>query len=356
MTSKTSRYLFVCICAYISIISALTILNRLGPDRYWFSALNLYLPQVFWLIPGFILTVICLVMARRWTWAPLLCIAWIAGPIMGFCWPQHGSSQASDGALIRIMTWNAKYGKYGKYGALALTYDIDKNRPDVILFQDAPCLLNGPLGSYFQKWNTHAHGQFVVASRFPLSGVEVRSITLPWEKLTCLRCQIRVGSNNITLYNVHLESPRRGLNAIRSARKELWYMPDAIQQMESNVFTRLMQARMLKELILREKGPVIVAGDLNSPDTSMVCASLRNAGLHDAFAEGGRGYGYTYGHLLLQRKLPWMRASWMRIDHIMMSSRFETRRSWTGTGETSDHRPVIADIILKRGCPISNSN
>jgi vancomycin resistance protein VanJ len=345
MTSKTSRYLFVCICAYVSIITALTLLNRLGPDQWWFSALNLYLPQVFWLIPGVILTAICLVMARRWIWAPLLCIAWIAGPIMGFCWAQHGSHQASVAAPIRIMTWNVKY---GQHGTLALTYDIDKNRPDIILLQDATGLLDGPLGGYFQKWNTYADGQFVIASRFPLSNVEVRSISLPWEELTCLRCRIRVGATTITMYNVHLESPRQGLNAIRSARKDLWYLPNAIQQLEGNVFTRLMQARILREFILREKGPVIVAGDLNSPDTSLVCASLRDAGLHDAFAEGGRGYGYTYGHFLLQRKFPWMRASWMRIDHIMMSSQLETQRSWTGTGEASDHRPVIADFILKQ--------
>jgi vancomycin resistance protein VanJ len=345
MNSKSSRYLFVCLCAYVSIIIALTLLNRLGPDRWWFSALNLYLPQVFWLIPGAVLSVICLVMARRWIWAPILCIAWIAGPIMGFCWSKHGSHQASDGTVIRIMTWNVKY---GKHGTLGFAHDIDINRPDIILLQDATGLLDGPLGDYFKKWDTYANGQFVVASRFPLSGVEVRSISLPWEKQTCLRSRVRIGSTTITLYNVHLESPRQGLNAITSARKELWYLPNAIQQLESNVFTRFMQARILREFILREKGPVIVAGDLNSPDTSLVCASLRDAGLHDAFAEGGRGYGYTYGHFLLQRRLPRMRASWMRIDHIMMSSQLETQRSWTGTGEASDHRPVIADLILKQ--------
>jgi len=344
MTRKPPRYLIVFICIYVLILAALTLLNRLGPEQWWFSALNLYLPQVFWLVPGVILLVICLLKARRWLWAPLLCIAWVAGPIMGFCWPQHGSHQKSNGAKIRIMTWNIKY---GKHDTSALTHEIDNDRPDIILLQDATGLLDGPLKAYFRQWNTYTHGQFVLVSRFPLSGVEVRSFSLPWEKQDCLRCQVQIGSKAVTLYNVHLESPRRGLNAIRSARKELWYLPNAIQQLEGNVLTRLMQARILREYILQESGPVIVAGDLNSPDTTLVCANLRDAGLHDAFAEGGRGYGYTYGHLLLQRRLPWIRASWMRIDHIMMSSQFETQRAWAGTGEASDHRPVIADIILK---------
>jgi endonuclease/exonuclease/phosphatase family metal-dependent hydrolase len=74
---------------------------------------------------------------------------------------------------------------------------------------------------------------------------------------------------------------------------------------------------------------------------------LRDANLHDAFAEGGRGYGYTYGHFLLRNRIPWLPgASWMRIDHIMLSRRFRTLRCWTGTGKASDHRPVFADLLV----------
>lgn len=348
MTPKTSRFLLTCISAYALIIAALTLLNRLGPERWWFSAMNLYLPQVFWLIPGVILTAICLVSVRRWTWVPLLCVGWVAGPIMGFCWSTHGSQQTTGNASLRIMTWNSKYGLHGNLAHRALEYDIDEYRPDILLFQDANGLLDGTLGRYFQKWHTYTDSQFVIASRFPLTGVEVRSLKLPWEQMTCLRCQVRIGPTVITVYNVHLESPRHGLNAIRAARKQPWYLPKAIQQLEGNVYPRLTQARILRDFILRERGPVIVAGDLNSPDSSLVCAELRDVGLHDAFAEGGRGYGYTYGHFLLKNRLPRLRISWMRIDHILMSSQFETVRAWTGTGEASDHRPVIADIFLKQ--------
>ena len=347
MAPKTPRPLVISISAYVLVIAALTLLNRLGPERWWFSAINLYLPQIFWLVPGIVLTVICLASARRWVWAPVLCIAWVTGPIMGFCWSTQGSQQATSSASLRVMTWNAKYGLHGKLAQRALKYDIEEHRPDIVLFQDANGLLEGPLGRFFQQWNTHADGQFVVASRLPLSGVEVRSLSLPWENQTCLRYQIRFKSAIITLYNVHLESPRHGLNAFRTARKQLWYLPKAIQQLEGNVFTRLSQARLLRDMLHREKGPVIVAGDLNSPDNSLVCATLRGIGLHDAFSEGGRGYGYTYGHYLLKNRIPWLRASWMRIDHILLSSQLETLRSWTGNGDASDHRPVIADIIMK---------
>jgi endonuclease/exonuclease/phosphatase (EEP) superfamily protein YafD len=124
-------------------------------------------------------------------------------------------------------------------------------------------------------------------------------------------------------------------------------LPQAIQLLENNVEARVTQVQALQGYIRQEQGPVIVAGDLNSPDASQVCATLRGVGLHDAFAEGGKGYGYTYGHFLLQHRLPALNVSWIRIDHFMMSSQFQARHCWTGTGDASDHRPVIADLVLR---------
>jgi endonuclease/exonuclease/phosphatase family metal-dependent hydrolase len=114
------------------------------------------------------------------------------------------------------------------------------------------------------------------------------------------------------------------------------------------VQARYIQAQALREYISQEKGPFIVAGDLNSPDDSWVCVTLRAAGLHDAFAEGGKGYGYTYGHSLLQKRLPALKTSWMRIDHILTSRQFQTRDCRVGTANASAHRPVIADLVLGR--------
>ncbi len=352
MTSKTSRaprWLLMVIILYMAVLAALTLLNRMGPERWWVSAMNLYLPQIFWLVPGMVITPVCLVKARRWLLAPLICMAWVAGPIMGFCWPSQGLRQVPEKARFRIMTWNVKYGLHGASGQSSLREEIERTRPDIVLFQDAGRILEGPMGQFFRQWATHSEGQFMVASRFALSGFEVRPISLPWEKSSCLRCQTRIGSATITLYNVHLETPRKGLNAIKSARNRPWYLPNAVQQMEANILTRLMQAHILNNFILRESGQhIIVTGDLNSPDASQVCAGLRDIGLHDAFTEGGRGYGYTYGHFLLLHRIPWLRLSWMRIDHIMVCSQLMAVRAWAGTGEASDHRPVIADIVVRQ--------
>jgi endonuclease/exonuclease/phosphatase (EEP) superfamily protein YafD len=157
-----------------------------------------------------------------------------------------------------------------------------------------------------------------------------------------------IGGRVVALYNVHFQSPRWGLNAFRDVRRKPWYLPTAVQAFKHNVESRVIQVRALREYVLQEQGPVIVAGDLNSPDASVVCSTLRSIDLHDAFAEGGKGYGYTYGHYLLEHRAPFLNFSWMRIDHIMMSSQFLTRDCRSGTDQASDHRPVIADLMLYR--------
>jgi len=248
-----------------------------------------------------------------------------------------------------MMTWNVKHGGHNRITQLAITGYIDETGPDVVLLQDAGGALNGPIGRFFRQWHVRSFGQYVIASQLPLEEAEVRSLPFFGETHTCLRCRLHVGTKTLILYNVHFESPREGLAAFRGVRRQPWYLPRAAQQLEENVEARISQARALRELIRQEREPVVVAGDLNSPDASLALALLREAGLHDAFAEGGRGYGYTYGHFLLQRRLPWHGASWMRIDHIMLSSELQSRVCRAGTDKYSEHRPVIADVVFRTG-------
>lgn len=346
---KAAIWFLALTCAYGAILAAVTVLNRVGADRWWFGALNLYLPQIVWAAPGVLLTVISLKAARRWVWAPLLCVAWVIGPIMGFCWGIQGPLGPAGGPSVRIMTWNIKYGGYDRLTQFEITADIDGIGPDVVLLQDAGGLLNGPIGRFLRQWNVRSFGQYVIASKLPLEEAEVRLIPYSGEDHTCLRCRLHVGTKTLILYDVHFQSPRLGLDAFREVRRRPWYLPDAIQQLQDNAEARLSQALALQELVRQEREPVIVAGDLNSPDASLACATLREAGLHDAFAEGGKGYGYTYGHLLLRRRLPWLGASWMRIDHIMLSPQIQSHACRAGVENVSDHRPVIADVVLRGG-------
>jgi len=330
---------------YGVILAALTILNSHGADRWLFGALNLYLPQAIWLIPGIFLIFFSLMFARSWTWMPALCVIWVLGPIMGFSWPRHAPPEMSGTIPVRIMTCNAKY---GMHDVTPLIDDMIKYKPEVVLLQDMLKPLSGPLAIYFRKWHIRSFGQYIIASKYPLSELEDLVNSFPGEEHICVRCQINISGTVITLYNVHLKTPREGLNAFRTVKRQPTYLPKAIRRFETNVEARLIQARTLGGYVRQEQGPVIVAGDFNSPNASLACAILRDSNLHDAFDEGGKGYGYTYGHFLLQHRIPWLHISWMRIDHILMSSQLYTFHCWTGTSKASDHRPVFADILLKR--------
>jgi len=264
---------------------------------------------------------------------------------MGFCWSLDEPKPVQGSLTVRVMTWNIKYDRTKK---TLLIDEIARCSPDVVLFQDATGSMRGPLGKYFSTWNVYTSDQYVIASRYPLSHLEIHELPLSGKgKQRFLRCRILIGSTVVSLYNLHFVTPRQSLNAIKATKRRLWDLPEAGSTMDSNVRIRTAQADAVRKHLLDESGPVILAGDLNAPDPSRVCATLREAGLHDAFAEGGNGYGYTYGHFLFKDKYPWLRVSWMRIDHIMVSSGFLTRRCWAGTGKASDHRPVIADLILK---------
>jgi len=331
------------------LLAVLTIMNRLGADRWWFGALNLYLPQTIWAAPGLLLTVTMAIVNRRLIWAPLLCLVWVLGPLMGFCWSRQTPPDPGQSSL-RIMSCNVKF---GARNLPALYAEIDRYRPDIILLQDATRLLDASAGAYFREWHVRFHGQYVIAARVPLEEAEVEWLDFPGqpERQTCLRCRIRIAGTLITIYNVHLHSPRHALSLVPMAIKVSPFRDFVANQLANSAAVRYIQAYKLAALLSRETGPVIVAGDLNAPDASLVCATLRTAGVHDAFAQGGRGYGYTYGHFLSHSRLLLPRFSFMRIDHIMMNSRMRAVRCWTGTAAASDHRPVYADLAVAPTSP-----
>ncbi len=330
---------------YGLVLATITIFNWKGPDRFWLGALNLYMPQVMWVIPGILLTVIFFRADRSWTWLPLLCTLWVIGPIMGFCWSTNEPKPAPGDMTVRVMTWNIKY---DRKNIKPLLDEIARCKPDVLFFQDAVFSLKGPLGDYFRSWQVCSYGQYVIVSRYSLTDAEVYE--LPFfgrKKENFLRCRMHIGRKSVSLYNVHFKTPRQSIKAFKATKNRPGKLPEIIQTLEDNVQTRIDQAATVREFLKEETGPVIVAGDFNAPEYSLVCETLRNAGLRDAFSEGGRGYGFTYGHFLLKNRLPWLRVSWMRIDHIMVGSGFKTKRCWVGTGKASAHRPVIAELILK---------
>ena len=303
----------------------------LGPENWWLTGFNLYIPQWIWLVPLILLFPLYLFTARKWLWVPILLLCLVIGPIMGLCYHFLPSvSPSGKGIRLRVMTYNIKW---AKKDVRAIENDINKNQPDLILMQDSGGVLMGEMGRFLKDFNIQSTGQYVIASRMSLSNEEIRWISFPDQTHRVLRCILRAQGRQIAVYDCHLESPRFGLSAMRHPRS-------GIATLEANIALRVKESKRLADFVKQETLPVLLTGDLNAPVQAVVCSNLFEVGLRDAFSSAGSGYGYTYG---LTTKVG---MSYVRLDHIMTSPQWQVLRCWTGNETGSDHCPVFADIFL----------
>jgi endonuclease/exonuclease/phosphatase (EEP) superfamily protein YafD len=107
----------------------------------------------------------------------------------------------------------------------------------------------------------------------------------------------------------------------------------------ANADDRARQLRVVVDDARRSALPVIIAGDTNLPELSMVLARTF-AGFQDAFGEVGSGFGYTFP--ANRRRL----GPWMRIDRIFVSQALRVLDFTTLSPAGSDHLPVLA--VLQR--------
>ena len=317
--------------AYLLVLLTLLVSNSLGPEQWWLGSLNLYLPQWLWAVPGVLLLPLTLGFAWKCAWVPVAALLCVLGPLMGFCGNRllPRPAKVQSGTRLRVMTYNVKWDSRNE---AAIIRDVRAFHPDILQLQDSNGVLRGELGRVLANWNVRLSDQYLIASRLPLPELEWRDISFPGAVRHCVRCTIPIGSRSITVYNVHLLSPREGLVSVRHHQVDglVW-----------NAGARLQQADMLEGYIHQERGPLLLTGDLNAPVQSLVCRRLFDAGLRDSFSEAGTGYGYTYGRYTSLGR------PYVRIDHIMVSHEWQVQRCWVGNSVGSDHCPVIADLVLR---------
>ncbi len=313
---------------YTALLLIPTLCNLIGPERFWLGAVNMYLPQWAWGIPVLLLAPVTFFKARKLLWAPAFALFWVAVPLMGFQW--RFPPKPTPGTLhIRIMTYNVKG---GRRDAAAIAADITRYHPDILLMQDQQGVLQGIVGKLLKSWNVRYDYQFVIASHFPILNTEQMPGDTNPDMHCCLRATLMANGTPVTVYDVHLRSPREGLLSLKTGHTA---------HMLHNIAERLQESARLKNYLLHEHGPLLVAGDFNSTDWALALRNCFAAGLHDAFLQAGRGYGYTYGQYTP------LHTPFMRIDHILTGRGWQANWLTTGNALGSDHRPVIADVSLK---------
>ncbi len=280
-----------------------------------------------------------LLLGWRWRITALVGLALSLSVLMGlrFGFPDSGSGR------VRFMTYNIKaYLAAKDNGYPLLAWEIATHDPDVLVMQDAGVLtaqrveIPGTAQAIFDGRQEFTFGQYVVLSRFPLRDCRHEQIPYRGENHTYVRCIFTAHGQDVDLITAHFKSPRDGLNAARHDRLS------GLSGWQTNFSDRLTQASKLAAEAKQRRRPMIIAGDLNATDSSPIMRVLRDSGLRDTFSEAGRGYGFTHGHSLRPH------ISFLRIDHILISSELGVVESFAGGKEASAHRAVIADLLVRR--------
>jgi endonuclease/exonuclease/phosphatase (EEP) superfamily protein YafD len=306
----------------------------------WWLELLQYVPYPAYLLPAFGAFALSFLLSRAWRVVAAITVALVATVIMGAV---AGRADTGTGTL-RMMTYNVKaYAAEIRPGGFdALAREVASHAPDILVMQDA-----GEFASSYQRSpelfadvfagrHVYLHGQYIVVSRYPLRDCGHDDLSYRQVPADFVHCVVSVDGLDVDLVTAHLLSPRRGLNATRRERIE------GIDDWQQNFADRLTQARKLALHAGARSRPMILAGDLNASEASPVIRTLLAQGLRDAFSSAGWGYGFTHGHALK------IGISFLRIDHILVSPEIGVTDAAPGGWEASEHRPVIADLLLRR--------
>lgn len=316
----------------------------LGPERFWFFSLIQYAPYPVFVLPFIGLIAVSWIAGRRWFLLATAGLVMVLTVVMGL--EVHRGGSAAGSGRIRVLTFNVKdyITLRTKDGSMEIIDEIARHDPDIFMLQDARMFEPERIDSTFARLvfgdrQRYVFGQYVIASRFPLRECRNGWISFRDEPHTYVACVATIGGTDVDLVTTHFMTPRFGLEAAR------FHPIVGIRDWMLNVSDRMTQARLLADDVRKMTRPVILAGDLNAPESSLVVRTLLNAGLRDAFSVAGFGYGHTWGHSLR------FRLSFLRIDHILVSDEFRVLRSFNGEPAGSAHRPVIADLYLDRPRP-----
>jgi hypothetical protein len=138
------------------------------------------------------------------------------------------------------------------------------------------------------------------------------------------------GVEEVEVFSLRLSPP--------ASPAELWSPEDWRQQAAARRARREQVREVMRQIDrLPRTLPVIVGGDFNAPAGDAIFRLLQPC-LHDAFAEGGRGWGHT---VLNDTPV-------LRIDQVWGSDHFRAAAVVARRTRHSDHRMVVGDLTVKR--------
>ena len=279
----------------------------------WLIGLLVFVAIVFSLKKRFLVCGIVIVMALALNWYSE-CVALNV----------FGQDKDGRGKALRVLTWNINTDYTDSKEKLQKIADvIFVEDPDVVFVAEVMWMAADTLTQIMdekypyttivrKEWNM---GHYIY-SKYPLG--EHRFINSHNGNGFVLNTNVALGDDSLNLYGCHLAS-----NNYDAENK--YMTPDSIEN-RSNAFKYLKNiertSRLRKEQcdsivadIRKHEGASIVMGDMNDVCGSPCIRVLEDAGLKDAWWEGGLGYGATFHQPLSYR-----------IDHVLYSEGFRGSR------------------------------
>lgn len=373
----TNRFARPFIALVTFMVGLICVAYVMGPENHWSFAYLQYLPFYLFLLPALVAVLWSFVLPisnpsrpsrrshpRKWRLMGMVALILVVTIIMDF---SFGLGDAGS-ERIRVMTYNVKdYIAVNQINGIdTIVAEVARHDPDILVLQDAheinsqheedndkqadwlkasiKASLNPRIAMplrplpkpLFADKYVFGFGQYVIISRYPLKNCANGWISFREIPHTYVHCVVETGYTQINLVTAHFLTPRQGLNAVRHENR------GAISTWQENIDDRMTQAKSLARDLQDSVRPIILAGDFNAPDHSLVMRTLAGTRLRDAFAAASIGFGYSYGHSLRPG------ISFLRIDHILVDQSIGVARAYVGGKEASPHRPVIADLLLNR--------
>jgi endonuclease/exonuclease/phosphatase family metal-dependent hydrolase len=240
-----------------------------------------------------------------------------------------------------VLTFNAYR---GGVGVAPLSRLIQAERPDVLCLQEV-----GPGPRDRRRgwrdlrqdlpagWRLARRGELAIATRLPVTAAAWVPLSrrVPSDRhhdRDALRMTVHAAGRSIEIVTAHLSVPTAPW-LLRSKVGGFGHWRSLKRLREEQTASLLTALRSLRE-------PLILAGDLNSTPGCRAHDQL-TARRVDAFAAAGWGWGFTFP---ASRPL-------LRLDYILADPRLLVAACRVVRTTLSDHRPLIAEILLPAAPP-----
>ncbi len=327
--TRRQEWLMALVITYGVLVAGMWALMFFGGDRHWLGTLVLFGPRWICGLPLPPLMMAAGFWYRRLL-GPLAMMAIVLlFPIMGFT--AHWPARDERATLLRVLTCNVDQNNIRPAVLAAL---IASEKPDVVALQEVS---SATRYAWPDDWHVLHRDEFILASRWPITERRVERFSVPRSdtEVAAIYYAVQWSRRDVQLFNLHLESPRAGLEAVLSQKPG--NRAAGAGQFAEVTDLRRRESEQVSRWLNRFGGAKIVAGDFNMPIESTIYRQSW-ATWENAFSSAGRGLGFTKRSQM---------AGWTygtRIDHVLFTPPWRCVRCIVGDDVGSDHFPLIADF------------